>query len=430
MTIDAPEVLTKSDGRLTELKQGIRQSLAASWSAAAAAVPGRLLAQESREAALAKAVAAVAESLRVVAEMERAAKAKAMEARLVISGKKGGSAAAAELPVPWARWGFAVDAEDSQGRLPGTLEGGAKIANGRLILNGSTAFLKTGPLPETVVAKTFEAWVILKDLDQSGGGVISLEKEDGGGFDSLVYAEKQPRRWMAGSEAWVRTRPVPGALETGASEQVVHVACVYDDKGKIQLFREGVACGEPYQSTGPVTWPAGASHVLLGLRHTGGYKAFLSGEIEEARLYNSALSAQEIHASWKAGPEALATSEWLAVMTPEERQRFDQAKADHTVAEQQLKQLRGADEVAAAWDKALGAAASDSSSPLRFWRMNPRDLPEKTKQSSAPDSKQETAGGERWLDPWTRPPGGVSGRMFPWQKRVDFASTRIRLPGS
>ncbi|MDB6070203.1 MAG: hypothetical protein JWL81_1374, partial [Verrucomicrobiales bacterium] len=312
VTIDAPEILTKSDVRLTERKKRVRQSLAASWSAAAETVPARLMAQESRVEELARAVAAVGENRRAVSALEDRAKKRALEARLAGRGGDARAAAGRELPVPWARWEFSGDAADSQGRLPGVLEGGAEIARGRLVLNGSTAFVRTGPLPETVIAKTFEAWVVLKDLDQSGGGVLTLEKDNGGAFDSLVYAEKQPRIWMAGSEGWARTRPVPEARESGAAERPVHVACVYDDKGKILLYREGVACGEAYQSTGPVTWPAGASHVLLGKRHTGGYKTFLSGEIEEARLYNRALSAGEIEASWRAGTEALAESEWLA----------------------------------------------------------------------------------------------------------------------
>lgn len=415
VTIDAPDVLTKHDARLTELKTGLRRTLAAAWSAAAEAVPGRLLAQESRVAELAQAVAGEAEFRSVVESLEKAARERALAARRLESEKEGAvagdgggaatssgvfSAEAGALPVPWARWTFSSDAADSRGKLSGSLEGGAEIKGGRLVLNGSTAFVRTGPLPETLVAKTFEAWVILKDPDQSGGGVLTVEKDHGAAFDSLVYAEKQPRQWMAGSESWVRTRPVPEARESGAADHAVHVACVYDGQGKIQLYREGVACGMPYQSSGPVTWPAGAAQVLLGRRHTGGNKAFLSGEIEEARLYNRALSAREIESSWKAGPEALTEAEMLTAMPPAEHQQLEKARADHAGAVARLNGLRDSDPLASAWDKALEEAAKDASSPLHVWSLQRAGLPGKAPETPplAPAAPL-AADGVKWLPP-------------------------------
>jgi hypothetical protein len=44
----------------------------------------------------------------------------------------------------------------------------------------------------------------------------------------------------------------------------------------------------------------GESYVLLGQRHTSASEV-LSGEIEEARLYDRALTAAEIAASYRAG---------------------------------------------------------------------------------------------------------------------------------
>ena len=41
-------------------------------------------------------------------------------------------------------------------------------------LNGTTAVLQSAPLPKEVKAKTLEAWVCLANLNQRGGGVISL----------------------------------------------------------------------------------------------------------------------------------------------------------------------------------------------------------------------------------------------------------------
>jgi hypothetical protein len=44
--------------------------------------------------------------------------------------------------------------------------------------------------------------------------------------------------------------------------------------------------------------------VLPGLRHSGAKNGFFAGAIEEARLYDRALSADEVAASFRHGPSA------------------------------------------------------------------------------------------------------------------------------
>ena len=64
---------------------------------------------------------------------------------------------------------------------------------------------------------------------------------------------------------------------------------------------------------------ASKTRVLLGLRHHGAKNGFLAGEIEEARLYNRALSPADIKASLKTGPLVFTADKVLASLTATEK---------------------------------------------------------------------------------------------------------------
>ena len=70
--------------------------------------------------------------------------------------------------MPVAAWMFDGDARDALGGLHGELQGGAKIRNGRLVLDGSNSFVRTAPLERSLREKTLEAWVSPANLDQAG----------------------------------------------------------------------------------------------------------------------------------------------------------------------------------------------------------------------------------------------------------------------
>ena len=55
-----------------------------------------------------------------------------------------------------------------------------------------------------------------------------------------------------------------------------------------------------------------------GLRHTGAGNGYLTGDIEEARLYDRALSAEEVAASYHAGAVPVVTPDQVtAALSPE-----------------------------------------------------------------------------------------------------------------
>jgi len=196
---------------------------------------------------------------------------------------------------PIARWTFDTDARDQIGTMHGELAGHAFLQDGRLILDGVDSFLWTAPLPMDVRAKTLVARVAVHPLTQGGGGVLTLQDQDGMIFDSIVYAELQPNRWMAGSDYWSRTQDLYGPKETEEGN-LVWIAIVYGADNTITVYRNGTRYGKNYTAASTVTYAAGVSQVLMGLRHGLGAQGnrLFSGEIDEALLFDYALTPEEV----------------------------------------------------------------------------------------------------------------------------------------
>ena len=217
-------------------------------------------------------------------------------------------------PTALAAWNF--DRPELRGV---TLEGAARLGADGLKLDGKTGFA-TVPLTKDLRAKTLEAWVRLDAIDQRGGGVIGVQTPDGSSFDTIVFGEREPGRWMAGSEGFARTESFGGPSETDAVARPVHVAVVYSEDGTIAGYRDGKPYGRAYRASGPAVFRAGNAQVVFGLRH--GRAAVgnrsLAGRIVRARLYDRGLTEAEIALSAKAGH--LLTAEAIeAVLTPENR---------------------------------------------------------------------------------------------------------------
>jgi hypothetical protein len=158
--------------------------------------------------------------------------------------------------------------------------------------------------------KTLVAWVRLADLDQRGGSVLTLEHPDGQQFDAIVFGEAVARRWMPGSNMFLRT---PGGQdawpeESAAPGEVVQMAMVHAGS-TVTLYRNGAlyATAEIRQAA---VFPAGSS-VISGRRHmtAAGRNSHFHGSVLDARLYGIALTAAEIGAlrpNAPGGPPPLA----------------------------------------------------------------------------------------------------------------------------
>ncbi len=227
---------------------------------------------------------------------------------------------------PLAAWDFQTGLKDQRGMLDCTLQAGARQEARGLVVDGKTSYAASAPLAKDLREKTLEAWVHLGRLEQRGGGVLSVQTLNGNVFDAIVFGEQEPGRWMAGSEFFHRTRSFQGASETEAHREAVHFVMVYDSEGTIRAYRNGVPYGQPYRSAGLVTFKAGAAQVVFGLRHgpAGGNK-MLEGVILKARLYDRALSAEEVAQS--AGT-FIAEADLVAQLSAEQRQQRERWSAE------------------------------------------------------------------------------------------------------
>ena len=232
-------------------------------------------------------------------------------------------------PAPLIRWTF-QDGVDPAG---GTLHGGAEIVGGRLRLHKATqSYFESAPIPESIREKTLEAWVVLPDLDQGGGAAISIENTADRDFDAIVFGERQPRKWIAGSGGFARTHDLEAERETADAGQPIHVAAVYRADGSITLYRNGERYAAPYVPAAPLRgYEKGAATILLGLRHHGAGNGFLEGEILQAALHDRALGDDEVAAAFRAGGFAFSQEEILACL--DDGERADHAGATARIAE-------------------------------------------------------------------------------------------------
>ncbi len=266
----------------------------------------------------------------------------------ILADQRSGKVPPPKPPQPLAAWDFREGLRDRQGQLHATKHGAARQSEQGLVLDGRTGYAATVPLKQGLGEKTLEAWVTLSDLKQRGGAAISIQTLDGNVFDAIVYGEREPRRWMAGSDFFRRTRSFQGPAETnaatGEARQPVHLAIVYQADGTITGYRNGRPYGKGYQATAPVTYQAGKAQLIFGLRHgQPGGNRMLAGTLVRAALYDRALSAAEVAASARVVTDAVSEDQLVARLLPEDRQRRASWKAQLTKLQNELQQARGAE---------------------------------------------------------------------------------------
>jgi hypothetical protein len=228
-------------------------------------------------------------------------------------------------PQPISRWQFDADLKDGIGELHGSAFGQARLKNERLLFDGTTGYVTTAPLTADLQEKTLETWVSLATLKQQGGGVMGVQTLNGNTFDSIVFGEQEPGRWMAGSNFFQRTKSFAGPEETVAEKQLVHLAIVYHADGTIAGYRNGQPYGQPYKSDGPIKFVAGQAQVVFGLRHSpAGGNRLLAGSIERAQLYDRALSADEVAASAGVASDHVDEDAIVEQLSKSQRSEYDQ----------------------------------------------------------------------------------------------------------
>ena len=130
---------------------------------------------------------------------------------------------------------------------------------------------------------------------------------------------------MAGSDNFTRTRDrLDSPLEAEAFDRPIHVVVTYAEDGTIAFYRDGQPYGEPYRVESPATFEPGQGRILFGMRHgPPGGNRMLAGVIHRARLYDQALTAEQIAAS-AASPDRLITRAALeAALAPRPARRVN-----------------------------------------------------------------------------------------------------------
>ena len=219
---------------------------------------------------------------------------------------------------PFASWEFNGDLKESIGSLDLTAHGKIEFKDGMAVLD--QVYLQSPGLPIELKAKSLEVWCQVHNLDQRGGGLMGLQGP-GDFFDTIVIGERQPRHWISGSNGFARTEDFPESTPETRVGELLHLVMVYTEDGTTTLYRDGKPYGKPFRK-GAATFPKEQTSVLFGLRHTppGGNK-FLKVSIDKARLYDRALTAEEVAASSSGNNLFVSDEDLLLAMTSEQKEK-------------------------------------------------------------------------------------------------------------
>jgi sucrose-6-phosphate hydrolase SacC (GH32 family) len=141
--------------------------------------------------------------------------------------------------------------------------------------------------------KTLVVWVAPANLTQKGGSALTIQRGDH--FDGIVLGEKVAGKWMAGSDGFTRTQgnQQSNAAETADAATLIQLAIVYKGN-QISLYRNGEPSAT-YEANNIDLLSAKDNMAVFGLRHLGATTGQnLQGQIEDARIYDRALTVEEI----------------------------------------------------------------------------------------------------------------------------------------
>lgn len=208
------------------------------------------------------------------------------------------------------KWNFnAPTPTDSTGFWTGFSFGGtAKTANGSLVvigtgdsLNAATAWaMASGYLGPVIQDKTLVAWAAI-DTTVGSGAAIGLARISDQVFDSVVWGERG-NLWMAGSNSFTRTDITHlAAAEVFTTKQRLIGIAYKNNLNGTQTITEcldGVVQRNYVVNSIAEFTKDDTTAVLFGPRlfWPGGTYGSLNANINEARIYGTALSCSEISA--------------------------------------------------------------------------------------------------------------------------------------
>ena len=284
----------------------------------------------------------LAERRKGIADLQRTTRAelealvKPIKERLLEERKKN---AGQQKPVdlkPYAAWEFNGNLKSSINALDLNAHGKVTFKDGMVVLN--RAYLLSKKLPIDLRAKTLEVWFKPHNLGQRGGGLMGTQGP-GDFFDTIVLGERKDRHWISGSNGFSRTLDFPESLPETAVNQLIHLVMVYRDNGDTLLYRNGIPYGKPFRR-GRATFPKNQTSIIFGLRHLpAGGNRYLHVSIDKARLYNRALTAEEVATAASGKNLFISETDILRVMTDEQKEKRTKLNETLAQAEAVLKRL-------------------------------------------------------------------------------------------
>ena len=198
------------------------------------------------------------------------------------------------LPValPSARWTFDLNARDVIGDMHGRLSAGARIVQGRAHLGRDQTVIM--PLTYDVRERTLELWCYLESTEHRGDVLIRISDQVRV-WDGIIFSSSTTGRFDPGSSDRHRSRDLDIPLETSRPSDLLHLAAVYAPDHTVTLYRNGKLLGQPFHNNledpncRVVTYRKGVAELEI---HG------IPMDVEEARLYSRALSADEIAMSY------------------------------------------------------------------------------------------------------------------------------------
>jgi hypothetical protein len=189
-------------------------------------------------------------------------------------------------------------AADAVGSSDGTLVGGTwvdAVSGKGLDLNGSSDHVVIANTPALDIAGTqitLAAWINPDNAGNSGGSrVISKRTDAGGGDVYSMYTQQNRLRFRLDTIDMV-------SVGTFTTNQWIHVAMVYDGVDKRIYLNGALDAATPQAKTDPID--ASTRPVILGQREDEG--RFFNGQIDEVRIYATALSPSEVALIAAGGP--------------------------------------------------------------------------------------------------------------------------------
>ena len=263
---------------------------------------------------------------------------------------------------PFAAWDFNGNLKDSIGNLDLTAHGDIQFRDGMVVLDKS--YLQSAPLSVDFKAKSLEVRFRLPNLDQPGGGLMGIQGA-GDFFDTIVIGERKSRHWISGSNGFRRTKDFPNSIEETVTDDILHLVMVYEEDGTTALYRNGQPYGEPFHK-GQAVFKAEKSSVIFGLRHLpAGGNRFLTVNIDQAQLYDRALTQVEVGAAASGQGSFVSDAQLTAALTPQQKQQKARLTATISNAQADLKAVPNNVDVGEALQAAEREFENDLKAKLR-----------------------------------------------------------------